>query len=209
MDILNELTLSKFWKEQQQRSFGIITAFRGGFTYNVNKQLNRELHNDLRAKGLVADIIIKGIYKEHYNTPEEQEVKEEAFIVFPKIGNEGELTGLKKSLMKLGEKYDQDSILFKSVYENVAYLIGTSKRKNTYPPYHEEVNVGTFRPKLIGEFYSRMRGKAFSFTKTEDEVFESLELYFPKSIDRRGEVYLATFLKEKNVFQKTLEILRG
>lgn len=208
MKLLNEITLSKFWKEQQNRSFGIITAFRGDYTYEINKQLNRELHNDLRTKGLVADVIIKGIYKEHYGTAEEKEVKEEAFIVFPKIGSDGEVSGLKKTLMKLGQKYDQDSILFKSIQDENAYLIGTSKRVNAFPSYHEEYNVGRFHPKSIGEFYSRMRGKAFSFSESNN-VFESLELVCPKSIDRRQEVKIGSFIQETNNILKTLNILRS
>jgi len=239
MQILNESTLSKFFKDQSERSFGIITAFRGEYTYDVNKQLNRELKNDLRSRGLVADITMRGIYKEHFRTPEEREVKEESYLVFPKIGREGELTGLKKILMKLGEKYDQDSILYKSVYESDAYLIGTSKRENAYPSYHEEESLGEFRPKLIGEFYSRMRGIPFAFTnmnatqndykevdretrkqkrrdelipkskRNTDMVIESLELVCTKSIDRQKEVYLATFKSETSLYESIFNILKG
>lgn len=232
MQILNESTLSKFFKYQSERSFGIITAFRGGYGFEVNIQLNRKLHNDLTSKGLVADIILNGIYKENYGTEEEKEVKEKAFLVFPKIGTDGELTGLKKILMKLGEKYDQDSILYKSVYDDDAYLIGTSKRETAYPDYHVEENLGKFHPKLIGEFYSRMRGLPFSFSDgsgTYDDSYkeskrerslkksqalkkirlESVELILPKSIDRHGEVFLAKFIFNDSLYDSILEKLRG
>lgn len=236
MQILNEMTLSKFMELQKNRSFGCITAFRDTRTVNdkvitntteYKRQLNRQLISDLRARGYDTSIRFRGTYIENYGTENEKEVKEDVILVLSVAKNEEEpieetSERLKKDLMNLGEKYNQDSILFKPYNDPFAYLIGTSKTCE-FPEYHDEISVGRFHPKAIGEFYSRMRKTPFVFSHELDvpalkakrdqqhkellglNVLESVEVIALKKLDRKQNVMLGAF---SNNFNLTLEQLQ-
>lgn len=215
--MLNEMKLSKFWEQQQNKSFGIITAFRGEYTNAINQERNRELINDLRHRGFSVSLRLKGYFKENYKTPQEKDVRETSFLIFAKQGINGDMgKHLLGVLKKLGEKYNQDSILFKPVDEDDAYLYGTSPT-SSYPEYGKVEAIGKFRPEYIGEFYSRMRGKPFVFTndlKSVENTVEykrrinsmsesklvTLELELPKGLDRMKDIPLVSF-DYKNILE--------
>ena len=107
---------------------------------------------------------IDGVYIENYGSANEKPVKEKSFIVF-----DHKKTGkLKADLKRLGLRYDQDSITFNSVSDGNYYLIGTSKRDDSYPGFGKEIKLGKPMFGKSGEFHSSVKGRPFVFEETED-----------------------------------------
>lgn len=141
------------------REIGIISAHRGEHTAEENNKAHAELGHDIHKAGY-GHIHIKGKYTESPGTPHEKKVSEHSYMV---IGGH-KTTGLKKFLVKHGEKYKQDSILHKRHDSTKASLHGT--KEGTWPGKGETHDVGEFHPNRTGEFHSAMKGKK-SFTFEE------------------------------------------
>lgn len=166
-EYVQESSLSRIHDKMEKHSCGAITAFRGDFTKAENKKRNKELFAALKVKGYSLTKV-KGSYIEQFGTDKAKEVGEESwFVVNHKV--EGDDGGqLEKDLRKLGEKYDQDSIL--SVREGKGMLVGTSRREDAFPNYGERVEVGKGKfGKVSGEFFSRIRGRQFAFESLEPD----------------------------------------
>lgn len=63
-----------------------------------------------------------------------------------------------KIMISLGKAFNQDSILLKSKKDN-AYYVSTNQKSDKI----SGVKLGRFVPNVIGEFYSKLRGKPFIF----------------------------------------------
>lgn len=160
---LNESSLSRLWKKYQDCDSGTITAFRGEYSKKENLARNAELKAALLGAGYSVTSI-DGVYIENYGSANEKPVKEKSFIVF-----DHKKTGkLKGDLKRLGLRYDQDSITFNSVSDGNYYLIGTSKRKDSYPGFGKEIKLGKPMFGKSGEFHSSVKGRPFVFEETED-----------------------------------------
>lgn len=166
MESINESSLSRLWRKYKESDSGTITAFRGERSRKENIANNAKLQAVLVGAGYSVTSV-DSVYIENYGTSDAKQVKEKSFIVFD-YKNTGKL---KKDLMRLGELYDQDSITFNDVSEGTYYLIGTSKRENSYPGYHKEIKLGKPLFGKNGEFYSTVNGRPFVF---EDIVDESI-----------------------------------
>jgi len=83
----------------------------------------------------------------------------------------------KQNMMKLGNKYDQESIVFKPYGEEKAYLIGTvdidENGKKVWPGHGNMIEVGDIHPGKAGMFHTMLWKNKRTFT------FESVE--YPKS----------------------------
>lgn len=167
---LNESGLSRLWKKYHECDSGTISAFRGERSKKENMEMSKKLSAALIGAGYSVTSV-DGVYIENYNTPDAKKVKEKSFIVFDykKSGN------LKKDLMKLGEKFDQDSITFNSVEDGVYSLIGTSKRDNSYPGYKKEVKLGKPMFGKNGEFFSTVNGRPFVFEDVISEEYHDFD----------------------------------
>lgn len=160
---LNESSLSRLWKKYQDCDSGTITAFRGEYSKKENLARNAELKTALLGAGYSVTSI-DGVYIENYGSANEKPVKEKSFIVF-----DHKKTGkLKDDLKRLGLRYDQDSITFNSVSDGNYYLIGTSKRDDSYPGFGKEIKLGKPMFGKSGEFHSSVKGRPFVFEETED-----------------------------------------
>jgi hypothetical protein len=163
---LKESSLSRVYQHTLQHDAGTITAFRYGrdcgegekYTNKENRDRNAKLKKELLAKGYGVTAI-KGTYIENYNTPEAREVDEESYLVVD-LKDKGTL---KKDLIKLGEKYEQDSITYAPAGNKEFYLIGTNKCPAGYPGYHKELELGKPLFGKNGEFYSKVNGRPFVF----------------------------------------------
>lgn len=159
-EYMNEVSLSRVWKHiEDNRSFGIITAYRTDKTNKENKNNNFDLKHEIR-KGGFGFFKLEGHYIEGYGSENAKDTKEESFFV---IGNEGHDSNLLGLLKKLGKKYNQDSIFFKSGDQENAILIGTNS--DAWPGLNKKVSVGKWHPSKSGEFYSEMKGRTFVFEK--------------------------------------------
>ena len=169
MQILDEASLVRLWQHTQERNIGIITAYRGRYPVSENKKRNAQLQAEIRSAGF-GFYKVEGHYIEGYGSEVSKDVKEQAFLVIGDKGNDnGKLKGI---LKKLGTKYNQDSVLYKS-FDGKGMLIGTQGKDEDgnaveFPGMGNEVSVGDFKPMKVSQFYSRMKGKPFVFESYQE-----------------------------------------
>lgn len=169
---LIESGLSRIHKAIKKHDYGIITAYRYApecgtgepYTYDQNQKRNSHLLAKLRARGYGVTAI-KGSYIENYDSTNAREVGENSFFVVD-IQDSG---SLRDDLLKLGEEFEQDSIIFGSAGETGS-LIGTNNCPTGYPGYHNEVPQGGAVFGKTGEFMSRVKGRPFVFSESQELV---------------------------------------
>lgn len=199
-DFLTESSLSRVLDHVKNRNMGIITAHRHDTTLSSdenttkNKQNNEKLKKDIRDNGF-GYIHVKGRFIENHGTPEARPVDEHSFIVVAKPDHADKL---KEFLKTHGQKYNQDSILFKKHDEDHVNLIGTSHR-DSWLKHGEESSVGQFHPSRMGEFHSLLKGnRPFAFGESVQETspnFEEVKFSYdvPQSFFNRGGEYETEF----------------
>ena len=176
---MNESGLSRLAKHMDEHDCGTITAFRskegcGGpdaaeYSLDDNKKRNRQLYANLEVLGYGVTRV-DGAYIENFGTKDAKEVKEDVYFVVD-LKDKGTL---KNDLMRLGEKYMQDSILFIPKGGKGSMLIGTNNCENSYPGYH---NTQTYNDRNMGkggEFMTKVKGRPFVF---EDTMLEQTGVY--------------------------------
>ena len=181
---INETSLSRVGSLTKDRNIGMITAHRATYTKQENDARNNSLETDLRAAGH-GFVKVKGRYIENYGKDDAKTVDENSILV---IGRNGQDSGhLKGSLLKLGKKYDQDSVLIKPHDEETAYLHGTNE--TGWPGLGKKTSVGNWHPGRVGEFHSLLRGKkTFSFESVnEDKNLQDVNFVIGKSFFCRKE----------------------
>lgn len=160
---MDESSLSRVWRKTQDHSCGIISGFRGENTRRENMSNNRQILVYLQGKGYSVTSV-QGGYLENHKSKDEKEVKEPSFFVCNhKV--EGDDGGeLEDDLIKLGRKFDQDSVLIIPIGGKDAYLYGTSRRSTSWPGFGKKERVGSGRyGKVRGQFLTRVRGREFAF----------------------------------------------
>jgi len=184
-EYLIESSLSRLWKHNEEHDCGGITAFRlyTNCGYMDNKQpcypdkppvrITRK-ENDKRNKALMADLIkmgykgatkLVGSYLEGGVS-----TKEISFFVVD-FDNKGTL---ENDLIRLGKKYEQDTILFvpKGSIQNKdkAYLVGTNNCPNNDTKIGQKMIFNRGKVGYDSPFYtSRVNGRPL--------IFEGIELY--------------------------------
>ncbi len=80
---------------------------------------------------------VNGLYIENNGTKDVSKTKAHMFVVFDrhKTGN------LRRDLIKLGLLYGQEAVTYHSASSGTSYLIGTSKKPGSRPPYGQEVRL--------------------------------------------------------------------
>ena len=178
-------SLSRVWQHTQNRNVGILTAHRAGNDVATNNRHNAELAAAIRASGL-GYLKVKGRYVENYGTPDAKNVDENSYLV---VGKEGDDNGqLKGFLKQQGQKFDQDSVLYKPYDDESAYLIGTNNAD--FPGYGNEHPVGKWHPNKMAEFHSVLfPGKSFTFeaAMANPRKYEKIGFYKQRSFSARGE----------------------
>lgn len=156
-------------------AFVTLTAFRGTinketgkpfYSKSDNQKRNSKLESDIKTKGYKY-IEVDGVFVEGHGTDNARVVKESTFLVWVDIIEKA--NKLKSDMIKLGEKYDQDAILYKTASSKQAMLIGTNDKDEngdpiTFPSKGKRINVGKFKAGAKGEFYTRLKnGQTFAF----------------------------------------------
>jgi hypothetical protein len=167
LQTIKESSLSRIWSHTQDYTCGAITAFRGERVYAANRQLLSELKKYLLGKGY--DVTrVSGNYVENPNEENRVELKEPSlFVVNSKVDgdDDGELEDV---LFKLGEYYEQESVLIIPPGGKDAYLLGTSKKDTAWPGYKEKVVVGNGKfGKVAGQYLSRIHSREYAFEHVE------------------------------------------
>lgn len=168
---LNESGLARLAKHMAEHDCGTITAFRSKegcagpedmpYTKPDNQRRNRQLYANLQMMGYAATAV-HGAYIENYGTPDAKEVRENVYFVVD-IRDTGRL---RDDLIKLGAKYQQDSILFIPVGGRGSILIGTNDCPNSYPGFGKEVKFNDRKMGQGGEFMTKVNGRPFMFEST-------------------------------------------
>ena len=156
-NILVEASLSRIWQHiEKGNSLGVITAFRSNDPDNLKK--NKKLQSEINVAGF-GYFPMNGVYIEDFGSDEPKKVEESSFFV---ISTHPEK--LRDFLIKMGKKYEQDSVLFmdNSVEDKVAVLIGT--KADAWPGLGVVHTLGKWHPNKIRDFYSKLKGsKSFVF----------------------------------------------
>jgi hypothetical protein len=161
--VLNESSLARIHEHTQNRHIGIFSAQRGEHSAQENERADAALRDDARKHGL-GFVRMHGAYTEDKGGPNERQVHERSIMVFGH--KEGDDNGhLKGFLLKHGQKYKQDSVLYKPHNEKNAHLIGT--KEGAWPGKGEKHDLGPWHPNRTPEFHSVLRhpksGKTFAF----------------------------------------------
>lgn len=165
---LTESSLSRLWQKVQEHDTGIVTAFRdtdfcdSGVTYSKsdNKKRNISLKANLLKLGYGLTKV-SGVWVQNFGSPEAKELKEDAFFV-EDLRDKGRL---RKDLVILGERYDQDAILFINKGGN-AELIGTNKCESGYPGWKKVVRLPKASFGKPNEFLTKVNNRPFFFNES-------------------------------------------
>jgi hypothetical protein len=179
---LDEASLGRVYQhvmgDKNVKSWGMVTAFRSLNTPKQNKQLNKKLEAQIRAKGL-GFFKVEGRWRECQDSdvnyadcpPEKLKDSIETTFFIPNISMD--------DLHKFGNKYKQDSVLYG----------GPETKGNGHLIFnngsHED--VGKFHPNTIQQAYSKMKGgRTFAFndkpTKKVEPPTTKLTGNLPKDI---------------------------
>lgn len=181
---LEETSLNRIYWHYKNYDTGIITAFRSaklcGLGEKYNKRENKDRNKELLRK-LLADKFsvtkIRGVFVENYGSENERHVKENSFFVSD-IKNSKKLLD---SLMKYGEQYEQDAIIFGYASDNY-YLISTNNCPDGYPGKGQigvKEILGTPKMGKTSQFYSMVKNKPFTieenfdYDEDENDVFSN------------------------------------
>jgi hypothetical protein len=154
---LSETSLTRVMSKSQKGGMAIMSAQRGDKSKAENKARSKQLEKDVRGAGLPGSTKVKGRYTENPGTPQEKKVGEKSHVITPgKMGKKK----FKKTIEKLGKKYDQDSVLLQRKKGGSATLKGTSK--TSWPGKGKNVKIGSMKPGRTGEFDTKVKNKTFT-----------------------------------------------
>jgi hypothetical protein len=159
-DLLKESSLSRIQSQIKKYDSGIITAFRDREDCGKGPKIKRSEKMKRNAE-LKAELIKSGYGVTSVNGAwlenGEKEVKENSFFVVDLLDK----GTLKRDLMRLGEKYEQDGVIF--IKDGLVYLIGTNDCPDAYPGYGNVDKLGKSKFGKSGEFYTKIKGRPFVF----------------------------------------------
>lgn len=163
---IEESGLSRIMQHISGHETGAITAYRGKLSKSDNQARNKKLLASLLSKGYGVTSM-KGSYIENYGTPDAKEVGEHTYFVVD-LKDNGQL---EKDLEKLGNEFDQDSVLIIPKGGKGAYLVGTNDAD--FPGKGKTMKTGDRNLGQEGEFLSRVRGRPFVFKEALKEHQEA------------------------------------
>lgn len=183
-------SLSRVMHHFANNSFAIVSASRGIYGEDENDKRTDELRHDIRSMGY-GFVKMKGGYVEGIGTKKETPVRENVFFIASKAMKPDDSPNheqfnkqnnllFKKDMESLGNKYDQESIIFKPYGEQKAYILGTTDVNENGEP----VSPGKGNMVLAGDTGELKAGKGGDFQtllwkNKRPFVFESVE--HPKS----------------------------
>ena len=200
---LNESSLSRLYRHMAAHDTAIVTAFRGdpsddsvcadateaGTTEDENAEIqaaqrrNRDLKAALLSMGYGVTAV-DGSYIEHFNTPAAYEPSaEDSFFVV----NLKDIPSSKffDSIIPLGQKYCQDSVMLVPKGAEGAFLYGTNNAE--FPGYGSKVDLGSATFGKEAEFMTKVRNRPMAFAEGLDtyEKLPRLQRMAVKSIARK------------------------
>lgn len=166
---LNEASLGRIYQHvvsnPKMKKWGVVTASRGELTSAENKQRNKDLEKELRELGY-GFVHVDGMWQEcrkpdteYKDCPDDMKVPtEEKSLFIPNIS--------KEDVIALGNKYQQDSVLFadeETKAKGEATFIDSKSG--------ESFNIGKFSPGKIAQGYSKLKGgQVFTFEPKDEPI---------------------------------------
>lgn len=165
---LHEMNLGRLWQHNEKSNWGMITSFRGDKSLQDNKKTNSQLEREIRVQNF-GFVKVIGHYIENLGSSDERKVREESYIVISSPADKGKL---KTFLIKQGQKYNQDTVLYKEPGKN-PILIGTNH--NSWLGLGKTHQLGSWHPNKLSSIYTQMTGHSsftFDFAETTSEMYE-------------------------------------
>ena len=155
-DFIKESSLNRVASKTDRGGVGYISAERADKSKKENKSRSKQLTKNIRGAGLPGPTKVEGQYRE---AGQDKPSKEKTSVVSSgKMGKKR----FKKTMKKLGKKFDQDSVLIQ-------------KNKNTQGKLHPTTTagkkdlgkwdgkVGKMKPGGKGDMQTRVKGKTFTY----------------------------------------------
>ena len=177
----------------QEHESATLSAFRNEFTKKENLERNRELKAELLGRGYGVTRIL-GSYIENFETPKAIEVAEESFFV----SNRKDDPDFVLEIARLGEDFNQDSVLIVDKGAQDAYLLGTSP-EGEFPQYGKKESLGALKMGGEAEFMSRVGGRPYTFSPKD--LNEELETY--ENLSRNSKMAVKSIVERRNRGKKT------
>lgn len=172
---LDESSLSRIKSHvDNNRPLAIVTGFRGELSLADNRARNKAIKQLVRSFGL-GFVQVKGAYVEKVDG-KPQEVFEESILI---IGEPEKGDQLKELAVKIGKKYDQDSILFRSD-DGKGMLISTRADSFVGPVGKEQVLDGGGKWSIykMGDYFTQMKGgRRFIFESADEAVLTKVKSF--------------------------------
>jgi hypothetical protein len=173
-NILKESSLSRVWWHNHEHDCGAITAYRAAkdcakgekYSRNDNQKRNKSLLAKLQSKGY-------GVTKLVGKSNEGGKIATEMSFFVVDLEDFGTL---EKDLKKIGEIFEQDSILFipRKAIENEAqaYLVGTTHCSNAWVGYGKKLVWEKGKIGVASKIYtSYVNGRPFMFEAVEGKMY--------------------------------------
>ena len=154
METLNESSLSRTKAYIENYDCCTISAFRPTNKLK-NKEQSGKLGVEIRKLGYT-HFMVDGTWVDNFGTSNASENKELTYFVV----NSNFDKDFVEKMKKLGEKFDQDAIM---VYPKgkKPYLIGTSKRKDSWPGYGKIVQQNKIEFGKEAKAMTRVNGRPY------------------------------------------------
>jgi len=176
---LNESSLSRLYKHMLNHDSGTITSFRDeernddgevvlSYTKDENKSRNRVLLAKLKQKYNVTKV--KGSYIENMGSKFAKEVGEDVYFVVDNLDR----GSLESDLKRLGQEFNQDSIMFIPKGGTKGILHGTKKDEFSGKFAGLQFGEKVVFPKAVwgkeNEFMTKIRNRPFTFTESVIDI---------------------------------------
>lgn len=169
MNALNESSVSRILDHINAHDTGFISAWRDKKDCNTGESYTRaeKKEADKKLRVLLQNLgysitRIHGSYVENFGTKIAKNVSEDSYFVVD-LKDSGSLLD---DLIKLGEAFEQDSILFIPKGGQGAKLYGTNHCEGGFPGWGNTLDMGEIQGGE-SEFYSRVGSRAFKFENIE------------------------------------------
>lgn len=154
---LLETSLARIWQHHRERSFVILTAWRGDKDKQVNRANLKRLKAQVRAAGY-GFIQLIGVGQEKDAEGNIIYAQEPSLLIPTNEKSAEDGRALLKKALKWGKQYEQYAIFFHTVSEDKDYsaVIEVDGGKR-------EV-LGKFKPQQVGQFFSKLKkGRTFKY----------------------------------------------
>jgi len=163
---LNEASLGRIYQHIQKEkvdSWSILTSWRDENSPNKNKSDFNELKNKIRSMNL-GFIQLQGVGQEEDEEGKVTQVKEPSLFI-PNIKQ--------KQAQKLSDTYKQWGYIYSGPETNDKIVLISKEGQQ---------NIGAFHPQKIAQFFSKIKGKPFTFEGVEPTTY--MEKYWKYLVNK-------------------------